>query len=87
MMGGLAIQVPSNLPESKKFLPSNRDETFFVTCDGIRLLVKSDASRGDLPNLSKAEITSKSKANGIAKGIVCIQALWFIAQCISRRKS
>jgi hypothetical protein len=37
-----------------------------------------------VPNISKSHILDKSKANGIAKLLVCIQASWFCAQCISR---
>ena len=31
IMGGLAIQIPDNLPESKKFLRSDRSEMWFLT--------------------------------------------------------
>lgn len=30
------------------------------------------------------EIKDESKANGLAKSLVCVQATWFIFQCISR---
>ena len=85
-MGGLAIHIPDNLPESKRFLPSNNSETWFLTSDGVRHLLEQDSTHGDLPDLSTEEIKSKSKASGLAKALVCIQALWFIAQCITRRK-
>lgn len=84
-MGGIAFDVPENLPESKRFLPSNTSEFWFVGYDGIRLLSEQEAGRNVLPNVSVKEIKSKSKANGLAKALVCIQALWFIAQCITRR--
>lgn len=38
-----------------------------------------------MPNLTEEEINAKSKASGLAKALVCIQALWFIATCITRR--
>lgn len=85
-MGGLAFHIPENLPESKKFLPSNAGETCFFGYDGVCLLVEQEVGRGVLPNLSEEEIKSKSKANGVAKALVCIQTLWFIAQCLTRRK-
>ncbi len=85
IMGGLAIQIPENLPESKKFLPSDNSETWFLTSDGVRYLLKQEITHDNLPDLSKEEIRSKSKANGLAKALVCIQASWFIAQCITRR--
>ena len=85
IMGGLAIQSPENLPESKRFLPSNNSETWFLTSDGVHYLLEQEITHDDLPDLSKEEIKSKSKASGLAKALVCIQALWFIAQCITRR--
>ncbi|KAI4198747.1 MAG: hypothetical protein LQ350_005070 [Teloschistes chrysophthalmus] len=42
------------------------------------------ALRDVLPWLSEEEIWDKSKANGLAKTIVCIQAAWFCTQCIAR---
>ena len=84
-MGGLAIRIDENVPESKKFLPPGTSETWFIGHEGIRFLSKQENSRNDLPNLSEEEIRSKSKANGLAKALVCIQALWFIAQCLTRR--
>lgn len=84
-MGGLAIRIPNNLPESKKSLPSDNSETWFLTSDGVQHLLKQESTHADLPDLSMEDIKSKSKANGLAKALVCIQALWFIAQCITRR--
>ena len=84
-MGGLAIHIPDNLLESKKLLLSNNSETWFLTSDGVRHLLKQKATHDDLPDLSTEEVKSKSKASGLAKALVCIQALWFIAQCITRR--
>lgn len=78
--GWIAFNIPGNLPESKRFLPSNTSETWFVGYNGIYLLSEQDIGRGVLPNLSEEEIESKSKANGVAKALVCIQTLWFIAQ-------
>ena len=86
MMGGIAFEIPENLPESKKFLPSNVSETWFVGhYNGIDFLLRHEIGRDVLPNLSEEEIKSKSKANGLAKALVCIQALWFISQCLTRR--
>ncbi|KAF6239334.1 hypothetical protein HO173_002596 [Letharia columbiana] len=49
------------------------------------MLSEHEIGRNVIPNLSEEEIESKSKANGLAKALVCIQALWFIAQCLTRR--
>ena len=83
-MGGLAFEIPEAIPESKKFLPSDRGEISFLSEELIERLLDSDHNEL-FPDLSEEEIQSKSKANGLAKSLVCIQALWFIAQCITRR--
>ena len=85
-MGGIAFDIPKT--EVMRFLPintiENAKETWFLKKYGISLLAKHEVYRDILPNLSKEEIKSKSKANAIAKTLVCAQALWFIAQCITR---
>ena len=86
MMGGFAIHIPKNLSKSDKFLPSNKDEFWFVTVNGIRTLLSHNKDCDKIPNLSEEEIKSKSKANGFTKTLVCVQAVWFIAQCLTRRK-
>lgn len=84
MMGGLAVEVPNDLTESRMFLPPKDRKQWFVTNSVIEALLRQDL--GDkIPDLSEEEIKSKSKANGLAKALVCVQALWFIAQCITRR--
>lgn len=86
-MGGLAIQTPTDLPESERYSPSEANELYFVTRGGIQLLLKeSGTGREEVPNISEEEIRSKSRANGVAKSLVCIQTLWFITQCITRCK-
>ena len=86
-MGGIALNVGRDLPESEKFLPSESSGTVFLDREAIpTLLAHDDKARQELPNFSKEEIESKSKANGLAKTLVCIQVSWFIAQCLTRRK-
>ncbi len=86
-MGGIAFEIPET--EAKKFLPSKTEDTtkefWFVSDFGIKALLRRENGRNVLPDLSEEEIKSKSKASGLAKALVCIQALWFIAQCITRR--
>lgn len=94
VMGGMAFEIPENLPESKRFLPSNEKEFWFLRFDRMNdpvahegwNLIGNEKYRDLIPNLSEEEIKSKSKANGLAKALVCIQALWFIANCITRRR-
>lgn len=85
LMGGIAFEIPGNLPESQRFLPSQNSETWFFSDYCIHELLSGEIPRNVIPNLSEEEIESKSKANGLAKALVCIQALWFIAQCLTRR--
>ncbi|KAF2026849.1 hypothetical protein EK21DRAFT_17165, partial [Setomelanomma holmii] len=37
-----------------------------------------------IPDISRSAISDKSKADSFSKTIVCLQALWFSAQCVSR---
>lgn len=37
-----------------------------------------------LPTMLEEEIDDKSNADGAEKLIACLQALWFVVQCISR---
>lgn len=86
-MGGLALDVGDDLPEVEKFLPSGRHGAWFLDTEAISLLLKNDdKARQGFPNLTEEEIKAKSKANGLAKTLVCIQVSWFIAQCLTRCK-
>ena len=84
-MGGFAFGLPEDIPDSRKFLPSYFRETWFIGREGVRLLSERAEIHNMLSNLSAEEIKSRSKANGLAKILVYIQALWFIAQCTTRR--
>ena len=85
-MGGLAIRAPENLPKSKISL-FNPQETYFITPKGVEwLLNETNVDHNELADLLEEDIKTKSKANGLAKAFVCTQALWFVAQCLTRRK-
>lgn len=84
-MGGFAMDLSKNLPQSEEFLPSNTDTLRFVTPVALEIL--GHISPNEVPDLSVAELRSKSKADVLAKVFTCIQATWFIAQCLTRRKS
>ena len=71
-MGGLALQTPDNLPESKKYLPSDKSEVWFLTSECVHHSLKQESTQDDLPDLSQEEIRSKSKASALAKALVCI---------------
>lgn len=75
-MGGIAIDA-SAWPN--KYVDH---DLWYLTPAAVDLALQWD------PNIAK-EITTrtiedKSKTNALARTIVCMQALWFMAQCISR---
>ncbi|MCJ1293181.1 hypothetical protein MMC34_004734 [Xylographa carneopallida] len=76
--GGFAIDTDSEGP-SFVHGPQNR-LTFSV--EGLRFIARNNQDL--LADISERKIQDKSKANGLAKFLVCIQALWFCIQCISR---
>jgi hypothetical protein len=51
------------------------------TPDGVRFLAYNNC----LPNISDKAIQDKSKADYLAKGLVCVQVLWMVAQMIERK--
>jgi hypothetical protein len=48
------------------------------------LLVLARCSPESIPDIPESEILDKSKASGLAKMLVCLQALWFCVQCLNR---
>ena len=71
-MGGLATQDISRLCDY-------HDQVLISPAGAIQL------ARHDIPiNISSESISDKSKANLLGRGLVCLQTLWFITQCISR---
>lgn len=78
LMGGFAFTIDSS---QTKFLPDNTIRTT-LTPDGLRFLLHHEPDA--LPDITAEQIKDKSKADGLKKTVVCIQALWFCAQCINR---
>lgn len=76
VMGGFAFDATA-LEEN--FLPENRTRLTLEPC-GLETLLEHEPNL--LPNISLEAIKDKSKANGMAKAIVCVQASWFCVQCI-----
>ena len=77
IMGGFVIDVDSEA----FFLPGQR-KSMTLTAKGIQYIAERFPTL--LPDVSEEEIADKSKAGALAKSVVCIQAGWFIAQCVSR---
>lgn len=80
VMGGFVFDT-SDLSKEEKFLPGSRDR---VTLTPKALLYVAEKEPSLVPDISEASITDKSKADALAKGIVCLQACWFMVQCFVR---
>ncbi|KAK2806716.1 hypothetical protein FQN50_005710 [Emmonsiellopsis sp. PD_5] len=74
-MGGFVIDVPGN-----KGFVSDRSR-FTLTAQGVLLLTAAGYS---LPEVNKKAILDRSKADNVAKVLVCLQAAYMIAQCVGR---
>ncbi|KAK3632039.1 hypothetical protein LTR22_020779 [Elasticomyces elasticus] len=78
LMGGFAI----DLPASDHNIVPGKPERLRLTIEGLKLMASIDPKL--LPDISREAIQDKSKASPLAKTIVCLQALWFCVQCITR---
>ena len=47
--------------------------------------IKKCAERGKFFEIDESEITDKSKADVLAKGLVSLQVTWMLVQCIARK--
>lgn len=70
-MGGIRIETGDCI---------NDDRRLSLTAEGIRML----SFLGRLPDVPKKVIRDKSKADGLAKTIVLLQASWMIIQVLAR---
>lgn len=79
--GGFAFEFDDSSRHGKSaFLPAGCPKRLTLTARGMALL----ASCGHLPDVPKADIIDKSKANNLAKALVIIQASWLLIQVIGR---
>lgn len=78
LMGGFAFD---SSVSATSFLPPGIRQ-LKVRPEAITILASIDPNL--IPNIPEDEIADKSKANSMAKTIVCLQASWFLVQCISR---
>ena len=69
------------LQTRKEFLPEKRDR-MALTASGVRYLLEHQLDM--VPHVREDDILDKSKASAFAKTLVCIQAAWFILQCVTR---
>lgn len=78
-MGGFVFDLDAAFAASLQ-TPESGPRRLTLTPRGIALL----ANCGLLPDISKKEIDDKSKADGIAKILVCLQAGWMVLQVVAR---
>ena len=84
-MGGWGFRV-DRLHERQNLQPNCHQEICCLNPEGVAILVAENAHNSWLPNISQHDIKAMSKADGLAKSLVCLQAIWFLAQCLTRRK-
>ena len=83
VMGGYAFDVSKDT--KPRIWPRKVDRLTPSPIAVLGCLISQDRDLKEvLPFLTEEEIWDKSKANGLAKTIVCVQAAWFCAQCIAR---
>ncbi|KAF3041682.1 hypothetical protein E8E12_004327 [Didymella heteroderae] len=71
VMGGIVIETGDYIAN---------ESHLSITAEGVRLLSFLDK----LPSIDNGEVRDKSKADGLAKLLVLLQAGWMIIQCIGR---
>lgn len=74
VMGGIATQDVAKISNDVK-------GSIVLTPDAVIHF----ARRGVFFDISPEAISDKSKANLLGKGLVCMQVIWFVIQCIARR--
>ena len=68
-MGGFVLQ-----PRDSEPFPLHWEHLVYLLKEGLLAY----------PDITTEEISDKSKANGIAKALACLQTGWFVMQCLSR---
>src|SRR5690242_3277388 len=86
VMGGIVIEPGSYISDSdhrrteEQVENATHSRPLSITAEGARLL--SFLNR--LPDIPDNQVRDKSKADGLAKFLVVVQAGWMIIQCIAR---
>jgi hypothetical protein len=77
IMGGFVMD--TNIEDGIEYIPGSPRLT--LTARGVKYLAENGH---ELPYITEASIKDRSKADGLAKGLVCLQAIYMISQCASR---
>ncbi|KAL8372196.1 hypothetical protein RB595_001813 [Gaeumannomyces hyphopodioides] len=80
--GGFAFEFPGleTLSTPREEQESQAPRRLTLTARGMALLARC----GHIPEVSRAEIEDKSKANGLAKAMVLLRATWMLIQVLGR---
>ncbi|KAK3319945.1 hypothetical protein B0T19DRAFT_275199 [Cercophora scortea] len=78
VMGGFAVNTP--WIDARHGGGGDVGRRVTITPEGIRLL----SFLGRLPHIQESQIEDKSKADWMAKSIICLQAGWMVVQIIGR---
>ncbi|KAK5683659.1 hypothetical protein LTS10_005193 [Elasticomyces elasticus] len=78
LMGGFAIDCAA----FEENVVPGEPERLRLMVEGVKLIATIDSTL--LPDVSREAIQDRSKASPLAKTIVCLQALWFCVQCLTR---
>ena len=78
IMGGFAFDTSNAEPN---FLPNHRSH-LCISVYGLSYIANKAPEL--IPDIAEKQIKDKRKADSLAKIIVCLQALWFCVQCITR---
>lgn len=77
-MGGFAFDTSDAGPN---FLPNHRSR-LCISVNGLEYIAEKAPEL--IPDIAETNIKDKSKADSLAKFLVCLQALWFCVQCMTR---
>lgn len=80
--GGFAFEFPGleTLSTPREERESQAPRRLTLTARGMALLARC----GHIPDINRAEIEDKSKANDLAKAMVLLQATWMLVQVLGR---
>ena len=78
-MGGFVFDVSH---EEAPYLPASNGRRTRLTLTPIAIIRLAES--GIIPQISEDEIKDKSKSDGVAKALACLQASWMVLQVIGR---
>lgn len=84
-MGGYGFRI-NKFHDTQILTTPGTKEICFLNSEGLNLVTLGGGLKECLPPVTEQSIASNSRASAVAKCFVCLQVVWFIAQCITRRE-